>query len=177
MGSNRCKLITESETWWRIALVIPMVLACHMLEWSLWRGAITDVLTFCSLLVGVPLVRFSSDTFACSGHFFKVEISCTIVDAFLGSIPLLWEPLVSSIKNFTFLVSYFVGLSALNLIRLEFGFVLFSRGVPWWLSHETMSGVFYFALFCWIAYRRHWINSPFSTLSTKERANAPSFSR
>ena len=46
-----------------------------------------------------------------------------------------------------FLAVYLLCLSAINLARLELGFLLYFRGVSWFLAHEVMSGVFYFALF------------------------------
>jgi hypothetical protein len=164
-----------AQRWpWRILLVAPMVLLCHMFDWSAWRAAVTGVLALTLPYLGVPALRLSSDLFACSGHFFRVEISCTIVDAFLGSIPLVWEPLVSPLRNIRFLIVYFICLSVLNLVRLESGFVLFARGIPWWLSHETMAGVFYFALFCWIAHLRRWTDLPFLTANTRANATAVS---
>jgi hypothetical protein len=58
--------------------------------------------------------------------------------------------------NSLFLAGYFVVLSTVNLLRLEAGFLLYLRGVPWSLAHEAMSGVFYFGLLLWILRHRGW---------------------
>jgi hypothetical protein len=85
-----------------------------------------------------------------------IAISCTALDAFCGSIPLLWQGRRPFSGNLLYLAAYFLCLSAVNLARLELGFVLHLQGVSWFLAHEVMSGVFYFALFLWIARQRAW---------------------
>jgi len=49
------------------------------------------------------------------------------------------------------------------MMRLAFGMLIFVGGVPWWLSHEVISGFFYFLMFLWIARRRHWSFRPVPT--------------
>jgi hypothetical protein len=142
----------------RVGLVPPLVLLCHAVEWTTWRWFLTNIFGYCLHMAGIPFLRLSLDTFACNGHLFHFAISCTILDAFFGSIPLLWEPTKNLRSNLAFLATYFVCLSVVNLARLQSGFVLYVYGVPWWLSHEVMSGVFYFGLFCWISHRRGWLS-------------------
>ena len=140
----------------RIALVLPFVLLCYEFEWMAWRSSVTSTFVAISQWMGIPVLPISPDSFLCHGHRYQFVISCTALDAFFGSIPLLWRWGKSVPVNLLFLSAYFLCLSVVNLVRLEFGFLLFLRGVPWWLSHEAMSGVFYFALFLWLARQRRW---------------------
>lgn len=144
------------QTWLRALLVIPIVLVVHMFDWTVWRTAIANVLMLCLHSLGVSAARLSADTLASSGRFFRIEISCTLIDALLASIPLLWEWGDSAIKNLSFLAVYMAAWSTLNILRVALGFVLLAHGVPWWLGHQVIAGLFYFALFCWIAHRRNW---------------------
>jgi len=140
----------------RIALVLPFVLLCYEFEWMAWRSFVSGVFLAISQWIGIPVVRISLDSFLCRGHRYQFVISCTALDAFFGSIPLLWRWGKAVHTNLVFLAAYFLCLSVVNLVRLEFGFLLYLRGVPWSLSHEAMAGVFYFALFLWIARQRGW---------------------
>jgi hypothetical protein len=148
--------LSKHSNFVRIGLILPIVAVCHLFEWNVWRTLVTDLLGAWSRMAGVPMWRVAPDAFVCNGHVFRVAISCTIVDAWLASVPLLWERNKSWMQNLMFFGVYFVALSIANLVRLEAGFVLNLRGVPWWLGHEVAAGVFYFALFCWIARRRGW---------------------
>jgi hypothetical protein len=136
--------------------VIPIVLVVHIFDWTVWRTAVTNVLLVCLHSLGVASARLGPDTLASAGRFFRIEISCTLIDALLASIPLLWEWGDSTIKNLTFLSVYMAAWSILNIVRVAFGFVLLAWGVPWWLGHQVIAGLFYFALFCWIGHRRNW---------------------
>jgi hypothetical protein len=144
------------QTWLRVILVIPIVLAVHTFDWNVWRAAVANILMLCLHILGVASARVTSDTLASAGRFFRVETSCTFIDALLASVPLLWEWGDSAIKNLTFLSIYMAAWSILNIVRVAFGFVLLAHGVPWWLGHQVISGLFYFAFFCWIARRRNW---------------------
>jgi hypothetical protein len=100
--------------------------------------------------------RVSFDSFAFHGTIFQVAISCTALDVFFGSMPLLWQGRRPVSGNLLFFAEYFLCLSTINLARLVLGFLLYAAGVSWLLGHEVMSGVFYFAVLVWIAGRRGW---------------------
>jgi hypothetical protein len=140
----------------RIALVLPFVLVCYQVGWGAWRDAVCAAFAGFAHLLGMPVFRVAPDTFACRGHLYRFAIACTAVDAFMGSIPLLWMGQRSVWRNLAFFAEYFTALSAANLVRLAAGLWIFLHGASWWISHEAFAGVFYFALFLWIAERRGW---------------------
>ena len=107
--------------------------------------------------MGMPVVRATADSFYCQGHFYRFAIACTALDAFFGSIPLLWMKRRSVGRNVLFFATYGVTLAVLNVARLAAGLWIFLRGVSWEVSHEAFAGVFYFGLFLWIARRRGWM--------------------
>jgi hypothetical protein len=140
----------------RIGLVPLFVAVCYRYEWRAWRALVSGAVIALLHAAGAPARPLSFDTFAFHGGNFQVAISCTALDVFCGSIPLLWQWQQPVSRNFRFFAAYFLGLSAINLARLVVGFLLYSQAVSWLLAHEVMSGVFYFAVFLWIARRRGW---------------------
>jgi len=137
-------------------LILPFVAACYQFGWHAWRSANCTSYLVISHALGIPALRLTYDTFATQGHLYRFAIACTGIDAFFGSIPLVWERGKSILANVLFLATYFLLLFAANMVRLAFGMLIFVHGVPWWLSHEAISGVCYFVLFLWIARRRGW---------------------
>lgn len=161
--------------WLRISLIPVFVVACHMFNWNGWRSFNCSVYLFLSHALGIPAVRLSYDTFLTLGQVYHFATACTSLDAYCGSIPLLWEPRRSVARNCSFLAIYLFLLSVVNLLRLAFGMLIFSWGAPWSLSHEAMSGVFYFLLFIWIARRRGWsFTAPSSRTSHTPPLETPS---
>ncbi len=142
--------------WLRIGLVLPFVLVCYQFDWTAWRSLACRALVEISRSLGLPVYRISPDTLLFENYTYQFVISCTALDAFFGSLPLLWHWGKSIQGNFLFLSVYFLCLSAVNLARLEVGLLLYAQGVPWWLSHEVVAGVFYFLLFLWVARQRGW---------------------
>jgi hypothetical protein len=140
----------------RIGLVPLFVGLCYLSEWRAWRALVTGAVLAILHRTGAPALPLSFDTFVFHGTIFQVAISCTALDVFFGSIPLLWQERRPASRNLLFLAEYFLCLSAINLARLVLGFLLYSHGVSWLLGHEMMSGVFYFAVLVWIAGRRGW---------------------
>lgn len=140
----------------RLGLVPLFVVFCYQFEWQTWRAWVTSSFLAAAPWFGVPTVRTGLDSFTCHGQAYYFTISCTALDAFFGSLPLLWSWRRGIARNLAFLAAYFVGLSIINLFRLEIGLVLFLRGVSWSLAHEAIAGVFYFGLFLWIARQRRW---------------------
>jgi len=140
----------------RILLVPLFVVLCYQFDWWAWRSLFTDAIMAVIPWLGAQAVRRGVESFACGGTFYKVAISCTALDAFFGSIPLVWKVRLSVSRNLAFLAAYLACLSVLNLARLLLGFVLYLWGVSWLLAHEAAAGAFYFGLFLWIARQRGW---------------------
>jgi len=152
--------VARGSTWrqelLRFCLVPLFVVLCYQFEWRAWREFVTTILVALAPWFGVPLVRLGFDSFICQGEFYRVVLACTALDAFCGSIPLVWDLRLKLHRNAVLLVTYLACLSVVNLLRLELGFVLYLRGVSWFLAHEAVAGVFYFALLLWIVLQRRW---------------------
>jgi len=142
--------------WLRIALVPVFVLACYQFAWLAWRSFNCTAFLAISHTLGISAWRLSTVAFASQGRGYHFDIACTAVDAFLGSVPLLWNWHKPIRANLAFFTLYFAVLNIANMARLSLGMLIFVWGVPWWLSHEAMSGVCYFLMFLWIARRRGW---------------------
>lgn len=140
----------------RVCLVPFLVVLCYQFDWQVWRELVASAFLVISSWFGVPAVRLDSVSFICNGESYYFAIACTALDAFFGSIPLLWNLRATLFRNLAFLAAYFLCLSVINLMRLEIGLMIYLRGVPWSLAHEALAGVFYFGLFLWIVQQRRW---------------------
>jgi hypothetical protein len=140
----------------RIALVPLFVVLCYRFEWMGWRALVTDAVIGFLSLVGAPAFPLAPDRFACGDEIYRIDVTCTMLDAFFGSIPLLWQWRRSLFRNLLYLAVFFVCVSVLNLVRLALGFVLHFQGVSWFWADEVLTGVFHFALFLYIARQRGW---------------------
>ena len=154
----------------RVCLVPLFVVLCYQFEWTAWRSLTCEAFLKLASWIGIPAVRVSPWAFTSNGHAYLFVISCTALDAFFGSVPLLWRARKSVLANSLFLAGYFVVLSIVNLLRLQAGFLLYAGGIPWSLAHEGMSGVFYFGLLLWILRQRGW-QPPLTTATAAENTS------
>jgi hypothetical protein len=115
--------------------------------------------------LGLPVSRLSADLIDLNGTYFQFVVSCTLIDAFCGMIPLLWNLSVSTLSNVLSLITLFVVLSVFNIARLEVGFVAFANGVPWVLAHEVVSGLTYFVLLAFVWTQHAWAMTPSRSLT------------
>jgi hypothetical protein len=109
-----------------------------------------------SSILGISMVRTGADVVTVAGVSAKFIVACTMIDAFFGAIPLLWRTNVSWGQNVLRLSAVLMGVFVLNIVRLEFGFIAMTRGVPWWLAHEVVAGVAYFCLYVFIMRECAW---------------------
>jgi exosortase/archaeosortase family protein len=139
-----------------LALVPLFVVLCYQFEWRALRSVVCSAFLAILHAAAVPALQISPDGLIWRGQVYQFVVACTAVDAYCGSVPLLWMVEKSVPRNLVFFSVYFVVLSVVNVIRIAAGFLAFVGGVSWWLSHEVVAGVFYFFLFLWIARRRGW---------------------
>ena len=163
----------------RVLLIPVFVGASHLYEWP-WLRALTAVtLVKISAALGVPMYRVGGDMISVAGVVAQFVVSCTMVDAFFGAIPLLWRTSVSWWQNLLRLSAFLGAVFVLNIVRLELGFIAMTRGVPWWLAHECVAGVAYFCLFLFIVREHAWERRQASELSSRPGSGlqaAPSWS-
>jgi hypothetical protein len=143
----------------RVLLVPVFVGVCHLYGWDWLRVLTTDTLMQISAMLGLPMHRVSPDVIRIAGITAQFVVSCTLVDAYFGAIPLLWRTTISWPRNLLRMVALMGGMFVLNIVRLEFGFAALTRGVPWWLAHEVVSGVTYFLIYIFIVRQHAWDQS------------------
>lgn len=141
----------------RILLVAVAVVFAHTLEWQWLRFLTSEAVLRLSMVMGLSAVHFSFDTLRMNGELFRFVVSCTFVDVFLGSIPLLWNFQKSVFRNSMRIVAAGVIFSAFNVVRLEIGQLLYLRyGVPYIVAHDILSGFAYFAIWLVLWHQRTW---------------------
>jgi hypothetical protein len=141
----------------RRALLVPLFAAAsHLYDWPWLRALTTVTLVRISTALGIPMYRIGADVISVAGVTAQFVVACTMIDAFFGAIPLLWRTTVSWSQNLLRLCAFLGAVFALNIVRLELGFIAMTRGVPWWLAHECVAGVAYFCLFLFIVRQRAW---------------------
>jgi len=140
----------------RVMLVPLFVAVCYLFEWWDLRAITVIVLLKLSALLHLPMQRTGADLIRLDGLQIQFGIACTMVDAFFGAIPLLWRLSRSFHLNVARLCLVFAGVFALNIFRLELGFVALQYRVPWWLAHECVAGGAYFCIFLFIMHESAW---------------------
>jgi hypothetical protein len=140
----------------RVVLVAVFVVACYQFDWRLLRSITSECILRFSQLLGIAMQRVTSDTVQWNGMQFQFTPSCTQIDVFFGSIPLIWNLSVPAWKNVSKLGAYFLCLFAFNILRLELGYVLYGWGTPWVIAHECIAGVSLFLIFLWLMRQRRF---------------------
>lgn len=141
----------------RIFLVAVAVMLAHTLEWRWLRFLTSEAILRLSMLTGLTGARFSFDTLSMKGEFFEFVVTCTFVDVFVGSIPLLWDLQKSAFRNGMHIVAAGVVFFGFNIVRLEIGQLLYLRsGVPYVVAHDIVGGFAYFAIWLAMWHQRTW---------------------
>lgn len=138
----------------RITLLVAFVVVAHLLPWDSLRALNCTALVWLLQTSGFDVVVAGPTEFSAMGMAFRFVVSCTVIDALLGAVPLLWNWGRSGRGNLTYLGFFFVGIMGINLIRLWLGFVLLRLRVPWVIGHEVVAGFFYFGMLAWIVRER-----------------------
>jgi len=140
----------------RILLSGICVLLCYQFSWMTYRQININALTNLINIFDLEAMRTSMVTFKVDNNSFLMGISCTSIDAFAGSIPLLWKPKETWLRQLKFFTLYFLIFFTINQFRLLIGFILYDLGVSWFWAHEIPSGIFLFGLFIWILHQKRW---------------------
>jgi hypothetical protein len=158
--------LREHELLGRVLLVPVFVGVCYFYDWHALRALTTATLVQISAFLGVPMQRIGMDLISVAGVNAKFVVACTMIDAYFGAIPLLWRTKISWTQNLLRLGLVAGGVFVLNITRLELGFIAMTRGVPWWLAHEVVSGVTYFCLYLFIVRQKAWSSRPDTPVGT-----------
>jgi hypothetical protein len=107
-------------------------------------------------LLGMDTVRLSFDTIRVREAQFSFIVSCTFVDVFLGSLPLLWDLHRSLLRNCSRLVLAGTILLTFNILRLEIAQVFYANQISWEVADGVVGGVAYFLVWVVIWRLRTW---------------------
>src|ERR1035438_10855281 len=88
----------------RVLLVPVFVAGCFLVgycldTWSWLRVLTTVTLVQISAALGIPMYRIGADVITVAGISARFVVSCTMIDAFFGAIPLLWRSNLSWLQN------------------------------------------------------------------------------
>ncbi len=134
----------------RFALVAAFVAFSYLFRWEFLRYLTSEANLHLDLFAGIHLQRLSSDLVMWKGTLYRYENSCTFIDVFFGTIPLVWNLRLSILRNLGLLAVVAAGYFAFNVFRLTISDILFAIGLPWDLAHNVISGITYFAVWVWI---------------------------
>jgi hypothetical protein len=136
----------------RVALAAVFVVVAHQFSWTWLRFVTSDVILRLSSSLGMATARVSFDTVRIQGELFQFVIACTFVDVFAGSVPLLWRRKRSHAENGVRLIAAAAVLFTFNVVRLEIGQMLYSRGIlPYALADDVFGGFAYFTVWLYIS--------------------------
>ncbi len=127
-------VLNHRDIVFRFGLVTLFAFVTHQLTWQ-WLRFVTSeaVLRMCSFL-DIQGSRISFDVIELRGEQFQYVISCTFVDVFLASLPLLWNARKSLIHNVVWILIAGAVLFPLNTIRLEIALLLYFHGIYWTIA-------------------------------------------
>ena len=123
------------------------VLLAYLFPWAGVKEMITSGCLAACELIGLQVVRLSPATFVLGGMPLRIDTGCSMVDVYLGSLPLLWCAGRSWLWNGGVAASFFLLLMPLNIVRLVAGFWAISYGASWFWAHEVVAGFVYYAIF------------------------------
>ena len=141
---------------YRIFLAAIFILVCLQFSWMYFREINTNVLLNLMNVFDLEVTRTSTVTFKVDNNTFLMGVSCTSIDAFMGSIPLLWKLKESWPRQIKFFILYFLVFITINQLRLLLGFIFYDFGVTWFWAHEIPSGIFLFGLAVWTFHQKRW---------------------
>ena len=140
----------------RLAMVAIFVLVAHQFAWNWLCFLTSEALLRISAFLGLAVARVSFDTLSVNGQLVQYVTSCTFIDVYLGSVPLLWNLRNTSLQNFSFLSATAIIFAALNIVRLETALVMFADGISWTVADGLLGGLAYFAIWRFIWRQRSW---------------------
>jgi len=140
----------------RTCLVAVFVVIAHEFSWEWLRFLTSEAVSHLSAVLGMDTARISFDTIRVQGTEVKFVVSCTFVDVFFGSLPLLWDPGRSLPRNgFRILVAG-VTLLVFNILRLEVAQLAYALGASWEVADGVLGGIAYFLVWVAIWRLRAW---------------------
>jgi exosortase/archaeosortase len=128
----------------------------HQFRWEWLRFLTAQAVLPLSALLGMTTARISFDTIAILGQWVQILVSCTLVEAFAGSVPLLWKLESTPLRNLIRLLPFASAIFGMNILRLECGLIASSHGVPWIFAHDIPLGFAYFMIWVYVWQARSW---------------------
>jgi hypothetical protein len=149
--------LAKSQSWHlsygflsRVLLAIFFAIAAHQFSWVWLRFLTSEAVLRISGLVGLATLRHSFDVIEIQGELFQFVTACTFVDVFFGCIPLIWEFNRSLRRNLLLVLASAAALFVFNIVRLEIGQILYSRGLlSYTWADEVLGGCAYWLV--WLA--------------------------
>jgi hypothetical protein len=138
--------------------VAIFVILTYQFEWGWLRFLTAEAVLRISKSLGMATELVSFDLIRVQGELFRIEISCTFVDVFMGTIPLVWNLKKSIPRNLLMLAVLAVSSFGFNILRLEIVQLLHACGAPWTLADGIIGGAAYFIMWLFIVSRfsKNW---------------------
>jgi hypothetical protein len=140
----------------RACLAFLFGATAHQFRWEGLRFFTSETILRLSALLGMTTARASFDTIEIQGQLLQFLVSCTFVELFLASLPLIWRLDRSPLINLSRMVPVACALFGFNIFRLELGQIAYSYGVLWILAHDIPLGFAYFAVWATVWQTRSW---------------------
>jgi exosortase/archaeosortase family protein len=134
----------------RLLLMPFFVVICYQFSWeSLRMGGMKSVL-YTSSWFEWNASAVTEYSFAWKDQSYAFYTSCTMIDVFFASLPLLWQTRSTVLRNLLFITAFFSAIYLLNITRIMAGFLLLDAGMPWFFAHKVIGGIAYFVVLVWL---------------------------
>ena len=141
----------------RAALVVILATLAHQFSWGGLRFLTSEAVLRVLPWLHLGATRYSSDTLWLGGQLFQFVVACTMIDVFLGSIPLLWSRRESFSENIGRIAVAAVLLFAFNVARLAVTQWVYTKaGLSWVLVDGVIGACSYALIWLAILRQRSW---------------------
>lgn len=153
----------------RLPISAVLVVACLQFQWTWLRFVTSEASLRFALLRGYTVERLSPDVIAWGGHRFVFNTDCTFADVICGALPLLWIRHAGLARNGLVLLVVATGLYVFNLLRNLLVDTLFSAGLPWSITDQSIGALAYFLVWVFLV---RWVER--TSAMTSSTAATPS---
>ncbi len=137
---------------WRSPLVVLSVFVCYQFSWTSLRYVTSEAALLTAKLFGLAAYRTGYNSIVVGSDHIHFTISCTFVDLYFGSLPLLWRTSFRPFEYFRLIMVFAAVLFGLNQVRIAITYLAFRCGMGWLMADILFGGLLYFAVWQWLSH-------------------------
>jgi len=154
--SMKRRLVVNREFVVRAAISLAAVALVHVCSWQELRSLVTRIVVDVSRLLGLEVARGGDTEFLSGATRIRVELRCTLIQAYALMAPLLWDRYRTLGWNLRLQLTVAVTLIAAACFRIVVSVAVFSAGIDWTIGHSVVCATMEFCAFLFVFARQPW---------------------